>query len=185
MSPPLPSFCHMGIFTDRPDQMRDFYTAVLGLVVSDSGMGHYFKRRIIFMTSDPHQHHQFVLVAREDGDPPGGALFQASFKVNSLDELRAVKVRALQQGAASFKMINHGNSWSAYFRDPDHNMVEVYMDTGWYVPQPFADDLALELPDAEIRRITDEKAKTVPGALPQDIWAQKISAQLAETAARM
>ena len=43
--------------------------------------------------------------------------------------------------------MNHGNSWSLYFNDPEDNTVEIYMDTPWYVAQPFADDLDLDLPD--------------------------------------
>src|SRR5450631_4123392 len=66
-----PALTHMGIFTDKPEAMQEFYERVLGMVVSDSGSGMLFRRRIIFMTGDPHQHHQFVLVVREDGDPPG------------------------------------------------------------------------------------------------------------------
>jgi catechol 2,3-dioxygenase len=169
----------MGIFTDKPEAMRDFYMSMLGLVVSDTGVGKYFKRRIIFMTGDPMQHHQFVLVVREPGDPPGGALFQVSFKVKSLDELREVTARAVVNGATAVKALNHGNSWSVYFRDPDGNMIEIYMDTGWHIPQPFADELVLSLSDQDIRRITDEHAKSVPGSLPQEVFAAQLAQKLA------
>jgi len=83
------------------------------------------------MTGDPHQHHQFVLVVREAGDPPGGALFQVSFKVKTLDELRRTANLAADNGSdrigkASITVI----PGPVYFRDPDRNMVEIYMGHG-------------------------------------------------------
>ena len=170
----------MGVFTDRPEAMEAFYAEVLGMAVSDRGVGTSFRRQIIFMTGDPMAHHQFVLVVREEGDPPGGALFQASFKVQSLAEIREVTARAMARGAGDLRQINHGNSWSVYFRDPDNNMVEVYMDTGWYVPQPFADPLPLTLSDEEIAALTAERVAAVPGACPHAEWAETMAERLSQ-----
>jgi catechol 2,3-dioxygenase len=175
-----PALSHMGIFTDHPDAMQNFYLRVLGMVVSDSGRGNKFDRRIIFMTGDPTQHHQFVLVVREPGDPPGGALFQVSFKLKTLDELRQVTARAVACGATELRAINHGNSWSVYFRDPDHNQVEIYLDTGWHVPQPFADDLPLELGDEQIRSITAERVKSVAGSAAHLEWSDQLRERIDE-----
>jgi catechol 2,3-dioxygenase len=177
-SPLAPALTHMGIFTDNPEAMQEFYVRVLGMLVSDTGSGVLFRRRIIFMTGDPLQHHQFVLVVREDGDPPGGALFQVSFKVRTLDELRQVAALAVANGATELQGINHGNSWSVYFRDPDKNMVEIYMDTGWYVPQPFGDRLSLELDDQQIQAITAERVKSAAGSMAQSEWSNQIRIRL-------
>ena len=176
--PTGPALRHMGIFTDNPEAMQEFYVRVLGMLVSDTGTGTLFKRRIIFMTGDPHQHHQFVLVVREDGDPPGGALFQISFKVQSLDELRQLAALAVANGATELQGINHGNSWSVYFRDPDKNMVEIYMDTGWYVPQPFGDRLPLELNDQQIEAATAERVRSIAGSMTQAEWSNRTRIQL-------
>lgn len=59
-------------------------------------------------------------------------------------------------------------------------MVEIYMDTGWYVPQPFADLLPLDQPDAEIRRLTDERARAQPGSMPQQEWSERVTRMIAE-----
>lgn len=174
-----PNLSHMGVFTDRPDEMQAFYVDMLGMTVSDTGVGNHFRRRIIFMTGDPSQHHQFVLVVREDGDPPGGAMFQLSFKVQSLEEIRIIDRRAKARKCGDLRALNHGNSWSLYFRDPDGNMVEVYMDTGWYVPQPFADPLILEKSDEDIRVASDARVADVTGACPQPEWSAAIAARLA------
>jgi catechol 2,3-dioxygenase len=180
MNPDAPALMHMGIFTDNPQAMQEFYVRVLGMVVSDSGSGTLFRRRIIFMTGNPHQHHQFVLVVREDGDPPGGALFQVSFKVRTLDELRRTAALATANGATELQGINHGNSWSVYFRDPDKNMVEIYMDTGWYVPQPFGDRFSLELDEKQMRAITAERIQSVAGSMSQAEWSDRIRTRLEE-----
>jgi catechol 2,3-dioxygenase len=179
MNSAAPSLTHMGIFTDNPQAMQEFYVRVLGMLVSDSGDGVLFRRRIIFMTGDPQQHHQFVLVVREAGDPPGGALFQVSFKVKTWEELRGTAALATAHGATELQGINHGNSWSVYFRDPDRNMVEIYMDTGWYVPQPFGDRFSLDLAEQDMRAITAERVKSVVGSMPQSEWSDRTQTRLA------
>ena len=176
----MTNLTHMGIFTDRPAEMQQFYQAVLQMVVSDSGVGNHFKRQIIFMTGSADHHHQFVLVAREDGDPPGGALFQVSFEQDSLDQVRAFAERARKAGAKSLRGLNHGNSWSIYFEDPDGNLVEIYTDTGWYVPQPFGDPLDLSMTNEEIQAATDARVKLVEGSIPLAEWAAKTQARLEE-----
>jgi len=174
-----PQLSHLGIYTDHQDEMQAFYEAVLGLVVTDCGVAHKFKRRIVFMSSSPEQHHQFVLVRREPGDPQRGPLFQLSFKVATLSGLRAARERALGHGATNFRPMNHGNSWSLYFNDPEENTVEVYMDTPWYVSQPFADDLDLGLPDAEIHRITEARLREIESYSPAAEWSAAMSTRLA------
>lgn len=175
----MANLTHMGVYTDQPIEMEAFYRRVLGLVVSDSGFGHRFPRKIIFLTGSHEHHHQFVLVVREERDPPGGALFQVSFKVEYLSEVRSIVDRALAAGASELRTINHGNAWSAYFRDPDGNHVEIYTDTGWYVPQPFGDLLDLSLSDEELRKQTDARVQEVEGTMPVAQWAERIRLEIA------
>ncbi|MEP6719858.1 MAG: VOC family protein [Variovorax sp.] len=176
-----PQLAHLGIYTDRQDEMQAFYEQVLGLVVTDVGMAHKFNRRIVFMSSSPEQHHQFVLVRRDVGDPPLGPLFQLSFKVPTLDAMRVMRERALQHGARNFRPMNHGNSWSLYFSDPEDNTVEIYLDTPWYVAQPFADDLDLDLADAEILRITEARVRDAERSSSAQEWSARMSERLLNT----
>ena len=171
----LPQLSHMGIYTDHQEEMQRFYEGVIGLVVSDHGVAQKFRRRIVFMTASPTQHHQFVLVARQEGDPPRGPLFQVSFKVQSLAALRAAHARALAHGARNFRPMNHGNSWSLYFNDPEDNTVEVYMETPWYLPQPFADNLDLTQSDAEIECLTEARVRSFDGFQTALDWSRSMT----------
>ncbi len=173
-----PQLSHMGIYTDHQEEMQAFYENVMDLVVSDTGVAHIFKRRIVFMTSDPQQHHQFVLVARQPDDPPCSPLFQVSFKVGSLNAIRRVRQRAMQAGVTNFRPMNHGNSWSLYFSDPENNTIEVYMETPWYIAQPFADVLDLDLPDTEIQKITETRLQQFEGSSSAADWSQSMELKL-------
>jgi catechol 2,3-dioxygenase len=174
-----PQLSHLGIFTNQQDLMQSFYEGVLGLLVTDVGIAKKFKRRIVFMSSTPEQHHQFVLVQREEGDPPLGQLFQLSFKVASLSGIRKARERAIAHGAKNFRPLNHGNSWSLYFEDPERNTVEIYMDTPWYVSQPFADHLDLDQSDEAIHALTEARIAEVEGACVATVWSEKMQQRLA------
>ena len=178
---PRPQLAHLGIYTDRQDEMQAFYERVLGMVVTDTGVAHKFKRRIVFMSSSPDQHHQFVLVRREAGDPPRGPLFQISFKVDSLQAMRELRDRARRHGARRLRPMNHGNSWSLYFDDPEDNTIEIYLDTPWYVAQPFADDLDLDLSDAEIHRLTEARVRALESFSTAAEWSARMGERLVKT----
>ena len=48
-----------------------------------------------------------------------------------------------QRAAFDDMPLTHGNAWSIYFSDPEHNGVEVFIDTPWHVQQPQAKPLDL------------------------------------------
>ena len=52
-------------------------------------------------------------------------------------------------------MVNHGISLAIYFYDPDENVVEVYAKTPYKVPQPYSEDVNLDLDDEELMRIAE------------------------------
>ena len=124
---------------------------------------------IMFLSARPEQHHQLALATGRGPDAPS-TVMQLSFKVQTLDELREARRRALAQGAANLRGLNHGNAISIYFDDIEGNLVEVYLDTPWYVTQPHGDPLDLELPDERIWAETEARCRADPTFMPIEAW---------------
>lgn len=172
---PRPQLTHVGIFARNIDAMTAFYTSVMGLTVSDEGTI-ADDRRIVFMTGDPGEHHQFVLISgRPEGDDMA-AVQQVSFLVGSLDEVRTMHDRVKEAGMEITRTTTHGNAWSFYFNDPDGNRVEIYTHTPWHIPQPHAHPFDLSLPNAEIIEQTEAHCREDAGFMPAD-ERQKLMAQ--------
>jgi len=150
-----PQLSHMGIYVTDLDRMVTFYQRALGMTVTDRGMAMMFPVEVAFLSSDPKQHHQLALAKRRPPEATFSTVMQASFKVGSLDELRRTREQALANGAQKLRGMNHGNSWSVYFDDPEGNTVEVYLDTPFRMAQPFAVPLDLDQSDDDIRRGTE------------------------------
>ena len=90
---PAVSFSHFGIYVTDLARMEDFYTRVLGLLVSDRGRVPGGSD-LVFLSRDPDEHHQLVLAA---GRPPGvdfKVVNQMSFKLATLADLKTMHARA-------------------------------------------------------------------------------------------
>jgi catechol 2,3-dioxygenase len=172
-TPMRPTLSHMGIFVTDMDRMIRFYTEVLGLSLTDRGRGITFDNDLAFMSSDPEKHHEFVLASGRPRDAAFSTVMQASFAVGCLDDLRAVKAKALSNGASALRALDHGNAWSIYFKDPEGNTVEVYLDTPFHVPQPHGDPLDLDMSDEEIMRVTEAACRNAPGFMPREDYVRR------------
>ena len=106
---------HMGIYVHDRDKMERFYTEVLGLMVTDHGEGRA-GMHLTFMSGNPKNHHQFVLVTGRPDTSGFNPIQQMSFMVDSLADLREVQKRALALGATEMRPVSHGNAWSIYFK---------------------------------------------------------------------
>jgi len=165
-----PNLSHFGLYCRSIDDMAVFYRAVFDLVETDRGTGITFPMDIVFLSSQPDQHHQLALASgRAEGT--ASTVMQLSFKVKSIDHLREARQRALAHGAKNLRGLNHGNALSIYFHDPEENLVEVYLDTPWYVSQPHGDPLNLEHSDAEIWAETERNCRADPTFLPLADWS--------------
>ncbi len=168
----IPQLAHVGILVRDIDAMTRFYTSVFGLRVTDQGVGRTFKTRLHFMSGSSDQHHQMVLAGGRPADAPS-TVMQISFKVQTLEQLREIRARALAAGAQEMRNLNHGNALSIYFHDLEGNTVEVYLDTPWYVPQPHGDPLDLEKSDAQIWAETEAICRADPAFEPAESWARR------------
>lgn len=172
---PMPA--HFGIYVTDVEKMVAFYQAVFGLVISDRGHGKTFGNEIVFMSGSPEQHHQFVLAS---GRAPGSVstVMQIAFMVPSIQSLRDLTARAVEHGATEVRGLNHGNALSVYYKDPEGNMVEMYVDTPWHVSQPHGEPLDLSLSDDEIMRATEEHCRKDPSFRPMGDWQGHLRARI-------
>ena len=140
--------------------MEHFYTHYLGFTVSDRGEG---PGGLVFMTRNPNDHHQLVLNPRPSRPASDSPLNHIAFRVDSLDILRAYFSSLSTAPDISVETVSHGNSWSIYFRDPEANRLEIFVDTPWYVSQPCRFAIDLTLSDGEIHQFTENRIRDLPG----------------------
>src|SRR6266404_1127611 len=77
---PAPRLSHVGLYVHDVPKMIDFYTSVLGFVVSDGAED----GRITFLSRNPSDHHQVVLVRGRSTDLETPMVQQVSFNVGTL-----------------------------------------------------------------------------------------------------
>jgi len=168
-SPPV-AFSHFGIYVTDIARMEDFYTRVVGLLVSDRGRLSPDGPDLVFLSRDPDEHHQMVLAA---GRPPGvdyNVVNQISFKLPTLTDLKAMHAQARDEGIKQFRVVTHGNAWSVYFLDPEGNRIELFVDTPWHTPQPLAEPFDIEAPVARILAETEVLCRNRPGFMSREEW---------------
>jgi len=169
------SFSHIGVFVTDLEKMVDFYTRVLGLVVSDRDK---MKdgREIAFLTLDPREHHQVVFATGRPADLAYNMIQQLSFRAQNLGDLRDTYVALKREPIVELGPISHGNAVSAYFRDPEGNRLEVFIDTKWHVPQPCAAPIDLMKSDDEIFTFVDSQIAALPGSALRADWQRERAA---------
>lgn len=122
---------HVHIFSDENyDAMVAFYQMIFNGEITNVN-SHENRMELTFITYDDHDHR--VVVIRRPGwgtktDKPVG-LSHIAFAYASLGELLFVYKTLKAAGhPAPHWTVNHGNSTSFYYRDPDGNEVETMMD---------------------------------------------------------
>ena len=168
---------HFGIHTSDLNRMVDFYTRVMGFVISDSGTSKT-GAQIVFMTQNPECHHQFVLF---DGRPPDltyNPVNQISVRLDSLDILKSYRKALFAEGITEHRATDHGNAWALYFKDPEGNPVELYCDTPFYTPQPCGEPLDLDQSNDEILKRTEAMCRQRPRFMSREAWMMGIQSKL-------
>jgi catechol 2,3-dioxygenase len=173
MTTPAPvSFSHFGIHVTDLARMEEFYTRVLGLLVSDRGALPNGPT-LVFLSRSPDEHHQMVLVTGRVPGTGGNVVNQISFKLPALTDLKAMHARVRDEGVQPFRIVTHGNAWSVYFADPEGNRVELFVDTPWHTPQPFAEPFDIEAPADRILAETEALCRSRPGFMSRADWRKK------------
>lgn len=177
---PRAAFSHVGIHVHDLAKMEDFYTRLLGLVVTDRGpletpLG---VLDFVFLSRDPREHHQLVLASGRPAEVPFNVLNQISFRLGSLADLRAMHGRLGDFPVTDIIPINHGNALSVYFRDPEGNRIELFIDTPWYVKQPLRIRFDFSESDEALMRWAEETARALPGFRPIGEWRGEVAARM-------
>lgn len=110
---------------DLPTSLRFYRTLGLHDVATEEFDG----ERWVFLSSG-NSHHELALV--EDPTTAGetGPLHHVGFKVgDSVDELVAVKADLEESGSPPLATLDFRVSQALFVRDPDGNMIELYVDT--------------------------------------------------------
>ncbi len=159
---------HVGIYVRDMDKMIEFYTRVLGLILTDRGP-YYRGGEICFLSRKADEHHQVVFASGRPADGPS-TINQISFYVADLQTLKTYYDALVAEGIKGLDPINHGNAWSLYFPDPEGNRLELYTVTPWYVQQPFADKLDLSAPVETVLARTLAMIQGDPSHCPRERW---------------
>ncbi|HSA89987.1 MAG TPA: VOC family protein [Burkholderiales bacterium] len=175
-SVPQLSFSHMGIFVTDSVRMEDFYTRVLGFAVTDRGF--LGSIALVFLSRDASEHHQIVLAAGRPAGAGFNPINQISFRMADFAGLREMHRRLEQEGVSELSPASHGNALSVYFKDPEGNRIELFVDTPWYVEQPVRVPIDMRLSDAEIWAWAERDARGRPGFRPVEEWRAALKAKL-------
>lgn len=181
MSPsgsPALRFSHIGIYVHDLPRMADFYRRALRFTQTDAGdLG---ELQLAFLSRDPAEHHQIVLVSGRPAQLGFNLVNQISFRVDELGALRHFHARLVEHGALDVQPVTHGNAVSIYCRDPEGNRLELFMDTPWYCEQPLREPIDLAQSDAEILAQAEAIARGRPGFRSRAQWQAEVARRMAE-----
>ncbi|MBN9410021.1 MAG: VOC family protein [Burkholderiales bacterium] len=166
------TFSHMGFYVHDLERMAGFYADVLDFTVTDRGHLPTPQGRVelVFLSRDPEHHHQIVLASGRPETLAFNVINQISLMADSLQTLQEFHTRLQQAPVSDIQPVTHGNAVSIYFRDPELNRIELYVDLPWYVSQPARVPLPIELPHDELMAWAEQHARTLPGFRPREDW---------------
>lgn len=167
------SFSHMGFYVRDLPRMARYYREVLGFFETDRGdLGTV---QLVFLSRDPSEHHQIVLASGRPAEPAFNVINQISLRVPDLATLRDARQRAVADaGTHDLLCVTHGNAVSIYFRDPEGNRLEIFMDTPWYCEQPLREPVDLDRPDDEVMAQAEAQARSRPAFQPRAQWLARM-----------
>jgi catechol-2,3-dioxygenase len=156
-----------------------FYTDILGFQVTDRG---HINGDIeaVFMSQDADNHHQIALAGTLKDNDGLRNLGHVAFRLDSLDDLRALKQRLTLEGIAIGREISHGNAWSLYFADPEGNGIECFVDSPFHVSQPQGKPTDIDLDDEALLDKTRQDFSQEPDFRPYADWQDAMRRKLAD-----
>lgn len=173
-------FSHLGFYVVDIEKQAKFYQQLLEFTETDRGFleGPNGPMQLVFMSRDPDEHHQLVLISGRPEHLAFNVINQISLKADSLATLQSFYRRLKDAGVADIAPITHGNALSLYCRDPEGNRLELYVDTPWYVTQPCRVPAPFDLPEDELLAWAEQHARTLEGFRPRSQWRQEMAQRM-------
>ena len=136
-----PKFHHVNLKTTRLREMIDWYSALVGAEV-------LFRYELGAWLSNDQANHRIALLAFPGfADDPEKetriGLHHTAFEYASFDDLNASDLRLKAQGIVPDFCLDHGMTFSYYYRDPDGNHVELQVSRADVVERHGAGHLAV------------------------------------------
>ena len=158
--------------------LRDFYCNALGFEVPNFGPAPG-NQELVFLSQDPSAHHQIAMVGGAiTGESDFVMVDHLAFRTATLDDLRIIHANLLDAGITDILKIDHGNAWSLYFKDPEGNGVETYVDTPFHVAQPYASEWDINATDEEIEATTRAELADKPEFQLMRDWSENLARHL-------
>jgi catechol 2,3-dioxygenase-like lactoylglutathione lyase family enzyme len=173
------SFSHFGMFVHDMAVMEDFYTRLLEFTVTDRGQlpGPHGPLDLVFLSRNPDEHHQLVLVSGRPKELPFNPINQVSLQADSLATLCAMHRTLQAERLPGVATVTHGNAVSIYMPDPEGNRLELYFSLPWYVEQPVRVHFDLD-DEATLLHRLEAHARTLPGFRPREAWRAEMAARM-------
>lgn len=170
-------FTHVGIYVHVLAPMVRFYRDLLGLMETDRGM--LGEAELVFLSSDPTEHHQLVLVTGRPETIGFNCVNQISFRVEDLPSLREIYRRArIDPAISDLVSVTHGNAISIYMRDPEGNRNEIFCNTPWHCQQPVREPINLEDTDEDVLAAVEAIARRHAGFQARPEWSSSLARRM-------
>ena len=177
------NFSHFGMYANDIAKQEDFYARVLDFTVTDRGQlpGPNGPMELVFLSRDPDEHHQIVLISGRPEQVPFNVINQISLKGDSIASLRALHAKLMAEGLQNAMPVTHGNALSIYVPDPEGNRLELYVDLPWYVSQPMRVPVDLTMDDDALMAWLEAHARALPGFRPRSEWRAEMAQRMGVT----
>lgn len=177
------NFSHIGIYANDLAAMELFYTNVLKFTVTDRGdlEGPNGPMTLTFMSRDPDEHHQIVLISGRPKNLEFNVINQISLRGDNLTSLRTMLKKLKEVEAKNIDPVTHGNSLSIYVHDPEGNRIELYINMPWYVNQPMRVPVDMSVDDETLMSTLEKHARSLPGFRPREEWRAEMAKKMGLT----
>lgn len=163
---PVMGLGHFGYFVKNLEVMKDFWGNFMGMTLTKSSEG------AAFYSANPQgvDHEIAIMQGRPEADD-ANLIQQISLRVESLDDVRDFKRRAIEKGYKIDRLVTHASAIGLYFRDPEGNRVETFWLTGlpsWaMIGVPIDIDRSDDEVMADVKRVWDVCREVEMGVTPK------------------